>query len=302
MFGFASGIMLYWLFLILCFIFSLVFDIMIMLAIGFDLKARGSENTTVWMILAFFFPVITGIVYAFKRNSIVPNVPKTCVNCNNVANAKAVFCTNCGGTAFAPFPIEGKEKNTKNKNIALTIGIVAIVISILFSVLSFTSLFRSFDSLDDLFNGVFDYDQNDDFDFDYDDDWEYGLTRYGFNVDGEIVYYDMKGNSYSDANDVLLYDSNSAAYKFDSEDQEFETKDGKEYNMFYCYLDENGYFFYDINDQLFSSSYEDYYLDTNGNRFYYFENVSWNKDGKMIDNYTGEIITPKDSSQPNNGQ
>lgn len=301
MFGFVSGLMSYWLFLVLCCLFSLVFDVMIMLAIGFDLKSRGSENTTVWMILAFFFPVITGIVYAFKRDGIAADVPKTCVNCNHVVNAKAVFCSNCGGNAFTSFPVPGKEKNTKNKNIALTIGIVAIVISIMCSAFAFSSLFKSFGSLDGFFDRIldeaFDYDWDD-----YDDyDWEYQIERYGYDVDGKTVYYDMKGNSYSDANDVLLYDSNSTAYKFDSEDQEFETKDGKEYNMFCCYLDENGYLFYDGDDKLFSSAYEDYYLDTDGNRFYYFENVSWNKDGKMVDNYSGEIITPKENNQQNNG-
>lgn len=297
MFGFVSGLMSFWLFAVLCFIFAIVFDIMIMLTIGFDLKSKGSENTTVWMLLAFFFPVITGIVYAFKRNSIVPDVPKTCTNCNSVVNAKAVFCTNCGGNSFVSFPVADSEKNIKNKNVALTIGIIAIVISITFSALSFASLINSFGSLDgfvDRFlDETFDDDWEDYYGYDYDVDY-YELDRYGYEVDGKTVYYDMKGNTYSNANDVLFYSSDSTVYKFDGDDCEFETNGGTEYDMYYCYVDENGYLYFDKNDRLFYSTYENYYLDAGGNRFYDAESVSWNAEGKMVDTYTGNIIVPKE--------
>lgn len=50
-------------------IFAYAFQICLMLAIGFDCKARGIKRRAMWMVLSLLFPVPVAIIYACVRNS-----------------------------------------------------------------------------------------------------------------------------------------------------------------------------------------------------------------------------------------
>lgn len=105
-------------------------------------------------------------------------------------------------------------------------------------------------------------------------------------IDGEplTTFYDVKGNKYGDLYDVPLYDENGNLYIRETEWFAFDYIDqkGKEFDGNYCYLREDGYFYYDSTNKLkpYNNTY-DYYTD--GNKIYYtlINDVYWDEDGTI---------------------
>lgn len=108
-------------------------------------------------------------------------------------------------------------------------------------------------------------------------------------IDGEplATFYDVHGNEYDDLYDVPLYDKQGNIYTH--EDAWFTTgsytdQNGKSYDGDYCYLSEDGYFYFDEKEELkpYKDSY-DYYTD--GETIYYllFNRVYWEDDGAIYE-------------------
>jgi len=108
-------------------------------------------------------------------------------------------------------------------------------------------------------------------------------------IDGEPIatFYDVHGNEYDDLYDVPLYDKQGNIYTH--EDAWFTTgsyteQNGKSYDGDYCYLSEDGYFYFDENEELkpYKDSY-DYYTD--GETIYYLlgNHVYWGNDGTIYE-------------------
>lgn len=114
-------------------------------------------------------------------------------------------------------------------------------------------------------------------------------------IDGEPLrlFYDVHGNEYDDLYDVPLYDKQGNAYTY--EDAWFTAgsyvdQNGKSYDGDYCYLSEDGYFYFDEKDEL--KPYQDsrYYY-TDGETIYYcffVDRVYWEEDGTMYA-WTGKM-------------
>lgn len=275
---------------------SLAFSTLLMLAIGFDCKAKNNDKRTMWMVLTFFFPIIVGIIYACTRNKNSIPQTKICPNCRAVLDGSMLYCPNCNNTYF---PVEDESraaalKNSKNSKICFGVSVGVYVVSIILSV---TMLVTIVPKMYQMIEGSFDetiggFEEGYDYDYDYD-------LHYGFYVNGETVYYDRNGNTYSDAEDVLYYDRDGNTYTYNDDSYQFKTLSDVEYNALYCYVDSEGYFVFDKADAVFDEpsmieSDDDYYIyhDKKGNTYYYAIAVSWDANGNMIDDY-GDIIPIK---------
>lgn len=108
-------------------------------------------------------------------------------------------------------------------------------------------------------------------------------------VDNEplAAAYDVYGNMYSDYTEVPLFDQEGNTYTPDRSfksllKRDYIDQNGNVYNGMYCYLNENGYFYYDKNNVLVPcDEYNDYFTD--GKAIYYdlFGTVYWTEDGTI---------------------
>ena len=106
-------------------------------------------------------------------------------------------------------------------------------------------------------------------------------------IDGEPLgtFYDVHGNEYDDVYDVPLYDKEGNTYTHEIgwfTTGTYIDQNGRSYDGDYCYLREDGFFYYDENKELkpYKDSY-DYYTD--GEAIYYdlFGRVYWEADGTI---------------------
>lgn len=108
-------------------------------------------------------------------------------------------------------------------------------------------------------------------------------------IDGEplATFYDVHGNDYDDLYDVPLYDKQGNKYTHESawfSAGYYIDQNGKSYDGEYCYLSEEGYFYFDENEEL--EPYDDssyYYTDGEMVYYYLFNRVYWGDDGTIYE-------------------
>ena len=108
-------------------------------------------------------------------------------------------------------------------------------------------------------------------------------------IDDEALftYYDVLGNKYELITDIPLHDKQGNTYFYEPgwfSVGTYTDQNGTEYDGSYCYISEDGYFYYDKNDEL--QPYEDtidYYTD--GETVFYspFGRIYWEEDGTMCE-------------------
>jgi hypothetical protein len=207
-------------------VLGLLSNVLIAVAISLDCKARNIKSRVAYSVLAFFFPLIVGIVYACTR--------KTAQKINNE-------------------PVANASKLAKNSVIVFVIAVIAFVGS------AGVSVYSSVSGAVDLLDSV-----------------------------SDTEYYDMKSNQYDDYYDVIYYDIDLNEYKYDVDE---DTYDGYFVNQSTneklladkCYIDEQGYLFYDENDELVASDDYTTFTDSQGNTYYFATDVYWNSSGDMVD-------------------
>lgn len=108
-------------------------------------------------------------------------------------------------------------------------------------------------------------------------------------IDGEplATFYDVHGNEYDDLYDVPLYDKEGNTYTYEAAwftAGTYIDQNGKSYDGDYCYLSEDGYFYFDENNELkpYQDSY-DYYTDGETVFYYLFNRVYWENDGTIYE-------------------
>lgn len=109
-------------------------------------------------------------------------------------------------------------------------------------------------------------------------------------VDGEplLTVYDSKGNEYHDLYDVPLYDREGNTYVRDYENVSlfspsyYRDQNGNLYEEDQCYVDEDGYFYFDKDNTLTVYEEDDTYC-TDGNKRYFqlWQLVYWEEDGSI---------------------
>lgn len=271
----------------------IIFKVLFMLAIGFDCKSRGDQKQTMWMILCFFFPLPAGIVYGCTRNKDNQPYSKFCHNCGSAVHPDANFCTNCGNMNLVIHAPKDNEKNKKTSKIFFGVSVALYVFAVLaYVIFIFSAMSTAFGTVDSVLdNGISQLEDQ------FSNDMHYGYT-----VNGETVYYDREGNAYSDDEDVLYYDRNGESYIYEENKYSFESSEtGKIYDYIYCFVDEDGYFVFDAagaeNDYnstiIFDETIGDY-CDEDGNIYYYADEVSWDSEGNLVDNYLGHSLLNAD--------
>lgn len=138
-------------------LFMIVFRIFVMLAVGFDCKARGIKNQAVWMVLTYVAPLIVGIIYLFLRDKEDVRLLKRCTMCGAVSDSRAPFCMQCRGNSFIPLDDQKNAYKSKSKlffGISMC-GIVGVIICL---IVFFSGIFGMiFDVIDGAFESVESY-------------------------------------------------------------------------------------------------------------------------------------------------
>ncbi len=290
---------------------SILFSVMSMLSVIFlvlymnkTAKLKNQELGVGWYLCAFFFTLITAIVFASKSKKFPGETTKVCYQCGDRYPENFTMCTRC----LIDLPVINKAHKEKQKKSAkrfcaafwtvMTISIITIA-----SVIG-VSAYLGVEMAEDIMS----------------------VGRIGVeNESGDIVYYDKKGNSYENAEDVLLYDEEGEVYTYTVKEVDedgyvyddwfFVDSKGNEYPVYECYVTADGWFCYDEEYEIFIDYsdvdeeedeeypddysfgdilsdvqneldnyryYDDVYLDEEGNVYYSAETVSWNEKGEII--------------------
>lgn len=261
---------------------SPLFNILIAVAINLDCRAKNIGARVSYTVLALFFPLIVGIVYAAKRKG-AQKAFKICGTCKNKVGAYANKCPHCGGYTL----YEYKNPNAKTLSlISIILCVVGCICFVVSTVISFPDYVKTARETINEYSNYDDSEEYDDIDSSY-----------------SSLSYDRNGTAYSSPYDVLYYDEDGNTYTFDIDF--INTQSGEHYNSDYCFVDSDGYFCYiddgslePISDDNYS--YTDYdengneivihvsYQDNGGNKYYAAEYVSWNYSGTLSIN--GETV------------
>lgn len=261
-------------------IVGLIFNALVAVAINVDAKARDLKNATVYSVLAFFFPLIVGIVYGVTRNNAQKNDhPKLCQSCNITVDTNAYACPKCGNTNLALWANPNADSQMKK---SVKIFIVAVVIYVIGAI---TASGVAISSFMDIANDPEGFDsQVDEFINRLDEADDY------YDLDDDLDYYDKNGNSYDDLEDVLYYDKNGNTYKYyfnigeNSKEYFVNTKTQEQLSSSNCFVDEQGFFVYINDTSVLKQSDDDYvmYYDKDGKAFYLASYVVWDSNGNII--------------------
>ena len=287
-------------------VLTLVFVVLYM---NYTAKYKNHDLSVAWYILAFFFPVPVAIAFAVKSKKFRHENTKVCSQCGDKYPETFSMCSRC----LIDLPELDDPKRMKKKKLGKIFCILFWVVSaisvVVIGILVATVVGQTVDLLDESFSSY----------------------RIGFtDENGETVYYDKEGNTYTDPYAVLIYGKDGEVYTYTTIEDTGEGEDafyfentvyideeGNEYDPYLCYVDEDGYFYYDENyeivwddsdydyeaeedveidfDDLLEEDknyryYQDRYIDEDGKLYYYADEVSWNE--------KGEIITKKNDPNP----
>lgn len=263
--------------MILYVIFILLFEIGATVAVVNDSKGRGIKERTLWIVLTVLCPTIVPIIYYFKKDTLVSGTPKICTNCSTFMENERFICPNCGCTETIASEIVNKDKYLNKSKKWSKIAIISFILALIFFAGAMVMAVQT---------GL-----NSDSTEDYPSEPS-EIYHYAYDVDGIQTYYDLKGNTYTNPNDVLYYDRFGNTYSYDMNKNAF--INGRiEYKSILSHVDTDGYFVYDANHNfhLYEDSEDSLCKeDDNGNLYYYADFISWDKDGNMVDSFTGEAI------------
>ncbi len=276
---------------------SILATVLLILHINYFFKAHSRSITAGYVLGAIFFPLITAIVFACKKNDYKTDNYKICVSCGNKYPKEFVMCDSC--LIDLPEKNEAESSRYLKLHKRCQVGFwVVYVISIVASVVY----------IGGIVGGIMG---------DMGDMWSLRISVK--NENGDMVFYDKKGNEYETEDDVIIYDKDGNEYVYkiieevceDVVTEEGETteepwtyeeyyyvdQNGEKFISYSCYVDEEGYFYFDEKDELdIGYDEEEFYyddvesykyykypmVDKEGNRYYSADEASWNEKGELI--------------------
>ena len=253
-------------------------NICITVAVAIDCKINHVKHRVLWPLIVFF-TYYGAILFFIFRNKMKQEVPMVCTRCGKKAHKKEKECKHCGGIYFAPKTYENRGR--------LNSIIIALIVS---SVVLFAGNYM-FTHYSPMAEQVRETEENFDANemlneiYDYHDDF-----RYGYEVDGNFVYYDAKGNTYNDAYEVVLYSEDGKTYTYDTLLGYVNTENEDDViSVELALIDSDGYI---VNaSQNFETIPETTPFKTvDGKMYYKAEEVSWNAEGKMVYTNNGREI------------
>ncbi len=258
-------------------------------------KHKNQKLGIGWYICGYLFPLITAIVFIKKSKRFPGPGMKVCPACGDKYPKIYEVCGRC----LAPLPEITEEENNKNQKISKFSGIgfwvsyvAATAVSLACVVMIGTALFNAIDGIADIFSE----------------------SRIGIvNESGDTVYYDKKGNSYENYEDVVFYGKNGEEYRytteiatedgFEYENELLVDSNGKKYDYYNCYVNEDGWFVYDKNEEFLISESNH---NENDDPFVYDEEADkyFKPDGtemsteEVIEYYSAQALNYKYYDQP----
>lgn len=257
-------------------------------------KQLNHKLSPAWYICGVFFGLWTLIIFLVKRKDFPGEGFKTCPSCGAKYPVNYEICSQC----LVELPVIDTEKQKKHKKLAKIFGGSIIAMYVLAVIAGI------------VFGAVLTY---------------YGIDSFMDSTDRiavEGVFYDKKGLSYENDNDVLLYDKDGKTYTYTVEkvyneelEMEFDeyyyvSDDGKKYAVYDCYVTEDGWFYCDkgyflefylpdtdkMSEEELDAYYQEElekengeykyynskYVDKKGNFYYLAYEASWNEKGELI--------------------
>ena len=269
--------------------------ISLVLYMHYTAKYKNHELSVAWYILAFFFPLPTAIAFAVKSKKFRHENTKVCVQCGDKYPETFTMCSRC----LIDLPeLDDPSRMKKKKLGKIFCGVFWVsMIALIVAVVTFIGIVAK-QTLDLI---------------PFDNNFSYRIPVE--TVAGEKLYLDREGNVYTDPWEVVIYDKDGKTYTYEIkevEDEEYGVyedsfyvdEDGNNYESFCCFVDEEGYFYYDEDDEIYWDDsdydyeaeydfddlfeeqdyryYEDRYIDEEGNIYYDADDVSWNEKGEII--------------------
>lgn len=275
--------------------------IFLILYMNYTAKYKNHDLSVAWYILGIFFPLPVAIAFAVKSKKFRHENTKVCSQCGDKFPETFTMCSRC----LIDLPELDDPQRMKKKKLGKIFGVLFWVVTVIFVVVIGILVATVVDQTLGMIDGL-------------DSSYRIGIT----DENGETIYYDREGNTYTDPYAVLIYGKNGEVYTYttitdDGTDEDafyFENtvyvdEEGNEYDPYNCYVDADGYFFYDENyeivwddsdydyeaeedfeidlDDLLAEDenyryYQDRYTDGDGNIYYYADEVSWNEKGEII--------------------
>lgn len=228
------------------------------LAINLDCRAKNIGNRKIYTVLAFFFPIIVGIVYCIKRKG-EKSALKICASCGQIEPAQRRQCTKCGSLTL----VEYKNPKAKKLNIISVILCVVACVSLVIS--SGASVYSQRDTIKQIISGEYDEESK--------DQYEYEEPV----VEQELMY-DKNGIAYSDWDDIKYFDINNNVYhkEYVEDVAYFVDAQNKSFIEYQCVVDKEGNLYIDKDAQNVPKPN------------YPAIEVSWDYTGTMY--YLGEVV------------
>lgn len=258
---------------ILC-VLGLASRVFLTLAVYFDCQSKRIKASLLWTLLTAIFGWIPAVVYACVRST-SPKEAVLCRQCGSYVPPGEGFCPRCGNA----FGLEMQKQKEKNSKTFLILFVVVYILTVILSGTLYFNVFREIAKGEDFLSEFFDDAQNDSardfFAFDENDlkDWDEDHA--------EGIYYDLKGKAYDDIDDVVYYDADGNTYIF--EEDRFCYMDDKKntYASLQCFLDENGYFYFDKDNALQFDNQAKKYVDKDKKAYTPIMGVYWDAQGNM---------------------
>lgn len=253
-------------------------NICITVAVAIDCRINHIKHYVIWPLIVFF-TYYGALIYLIFRNKFKQKVSMVCSECKRKAPKKGRECKHCGCMHFSPKTYENRGR--------LNRIIIALIVSS-FVLFAGNYIFTNYSPMaDEVYEAESDFEASDLLD---DVVNNYDEIRYGYEVNGKIVYYDAKGNEYNNSKDVILYSKDGNTYTYNKVSGYVNTKDEEDViSLESALIDSNGY----IVDA--SAAFEAIpevlpFKTTDGKMYYKAEDVSWNADGKMVYTNNGKDI------------
>ena len=209
------------------------------------------------------------------KDSFKEETPKICRDCGAEFDADKFICPNCRSTEYTLAPVSYDYKyivkGNKWKRI-FNVSLIAFVVLL-------GAVF--------VLSATLPEDQNSNTSV---EDLAYDIPHFAYVVDGVENYNDMKGNAYTNPNDVLYYDELGNAYKYSKFSDVF-ICNGKTYDSILSFVDKNGYFVYqDYDSDIFWDEDISRWVDSDNNIYMAHYYASWNTDGDLINSFNGNPL------------
>ena len=223
-------------------VLQVAYILFLLLFMHFSAKHRNHKLSPGWYVAGVFFSPITALVFLSKRKKFPGANMKVCPICGDKYPEVYQVCGRC--LIDLPENKEGEKK--KEKSLSKVFGWLFVVIYVVTSIVTLAVATYTASYVIEKFGGM------------------EGLLNDSYRMmctdeNGNKVFYDKKGNVYESGLDVPLYGEDGEVYTFVTTEEideygEYKTvyvnEEGEEFISYLCYVTEDGFFYYDADDEL----------------------------------------------------